>query len=254
MAGPSPFVFHGGVFPFEARLDGGRPVHFMRGTVALPRVGGDFTEDDGPWVLPPIGSASPGTIRRVKRRVTGEGDARRSTTRVSCEIEGLVLPGLITAERLEAGLTSTFDGERHSFDEEVNVDGLRIDRNAYQVNEAVLGRVKGRSLAELRDTVRTDPALVPHLAGEGAAEPAAAASGNLACFLVQPHEPLRLSKGSTELDVVVGEYSIGDRQRRLTMLRIEMKPVARAAAGTDAAYQRGSVVFMELLVNGHRPP
>jgi hypothetical protein len=253
MAGPSPFVFHGGVFPFEARLDGGRPVHFMRGTVALPRVGGDFSEDDGPWVLPPIGSASPGTIRRVKRRVTGEGDARRSTTRVSCEIEGLVLPGLITAERLEAGLTSTFDGERHSFDEEVNVDGLRIDRNAYQVNEAVLGRVKGRSLAELRDTVRTDPALMPHLAGEGAAEPAAAASGNLACFLVQPHEPRRLTKGSTELDVVVGEYSIGDRQRRLTMLRIEMKPVA-AAAATSAAYQRGSVVFMELLVNGHRPP
>jgi hypothetical protein len=253
MAGPSPFVFHGNVFPFEARLDGGRPVHFMRGTVALPRVGGDFTEDDGPWVLPPIGSASPGTVRRVQRRVTGEGDARRSTTRVSCAIEGLVLPGLMTAERMEAQLTSTFDGERHSFEEEVSVDGLRIDRNAYRVNEAVMGRVKGRSLAELRDTVRADPALVPHLADGSDAEPAAA-SGNLACFLVQPHEPLRLSKGSTELDVVVGEYSIGDRQRRLTMLRIEMKPVARAAAGTDAAYQRGSVVFMELLVNGHRPP
>jgi hypothetical protein len=252
MAGQSPFVFHGNVFPFEARLDGGRPVHFMRGTVALPRVGGDFTEDDGPWVLPPIGSGSPGTVRRVQRRVTGEGDARRSTTRVSCAIEGLVLPGLITAERLEAELTSTFDGERHSFEEAVSVEGLRIDRNAYQVNEAVLGRVKGRSLAELRDTVRADPALVPHLASEGG--DAERAAGNLACFLVQPHEPVRLSKGSTELDVVVGEYSIGDRQRRLTMLRIEMKPVAAAAAATDASFQQGSVVFMELLVNGHKPP
>jgi hypothetical protein len=50
----------------------------------------------------------------------------------------------------------------------------------------------------------------------------------------------------------VGEYSIGDRQRRLTMLRIEMKPVA--AAATDASFQQGSVVFMELLVNGHKPP
>lgn len=251
MAGPSPFVFHGGVFPFEARLDGGRPVHFMRGTVALPRVGGVFTEDDGPWVLPPIGSATPGTIRRVQRRVTGEGDARRSTTRVTCAIEGLVLPGLMTAERLQAGLTSTFDGERHSFEEEVTVEGLKIDRKAYQVDEAVLGRVRGRSLAQLRDTVRADPALVPHAIDGDDAEPAAAASGNLACFLVQPHEPLRFAKGSTELDVVVGEYSIGDRQRRLTMLRIEMKP---HAAATDAAFQQGSVVFMELLVNGHKPP
>ncbi len=238
MGHPEPFVFHGGIFPFQARVGGSTPTTHVRGEVALPSVGGDFFREDGPWVLPAIGGSEPGRIAKVKRHVRGEGNAEKSTTRVECTIFGLKFPR-VAATEIHAELISTFEGDQHTFDAKVKVESLQIDGQFYEVNESLLLLLQGKPAAAIRGMTT----------GEHAANfaPPNGPGSNLACFVVKPAEA---DNGAS--DVVVGEYSIGERDRRLTMLRIGLPASTSSAAGGPTS--RGSVVLLQLFVNGHKPP
>ena len=240
MASPEPFVFHGGIFPFQARVRGPVPKTHVRGDVALPSVGGDFLTEDGPWDLPDIGGPGPGRITKVTRHVRGEGDSEESTSSVECIIEGIELPR-VKATSLRAKLTSSFKNDLHTFEAEVDVVNLNVDGRLYEKDAALLATVQGKPVAAIRGM----------MAGAHAASfaPANGPGSNVACFLVKPVQAVVAAS-----DVVVGEYSIGEHDRRLTMLRIGLPASTAAAAGAAATSSGGSVVLLQLFVNGHKPP
>ena len=236
MASPEPFVFHGGIFPFQARVEGARPTTQVKGHFAVPSVGGDFSADDGPWDLADVGGRGPGRIERVEIVVLGKGDSSDSETVVECTLSGVALPR-VTATTLSARLVSRFDGVLHAFEAEVAAVDLEIDQKPYQVNRTLLASLQRKPAATIRN-----------MASLGAASfaPINGPDTNLACFVVQPAQP-----ASAVSDVVVGEYAIGERDRRLTMLRM---PSAAPAAGATASSRGGSVVLLQVFVNGHKPP
>jgi hypothetical protein len=236
MASPEPFVFHGGIFPFQARAQGARATTDSRGDTAVPSVGGDFSRSDGPWDLADVGGRGPGRIDRVDIVVLGEGDASDSQTVVECTMSGVALPR-VTATTLSARLVSRFDGVQHAFEAEVEAVDLMIDRKPYQVNRTLLAALQKKPAAAIRNMA---------IAGAASFAPTNGPDTNVACFVVQPAQP-----ASAVSDVVVGEYAIGDRDRRLTMLRM---PPAAPAAGAMASSGGGSVVLLQVFVNGHKPP
>jgi hypothetical protein len=258
----SSFLFHGEVFPFGAQLEQPR-VRNVKGAVALPRVGGELRIADGPWDLGALGSfsAQPARVARVTSEASGEGNAASSRTHVACTIEGLELPGILKADRLSADITSTFVNGRHSFVQDVVLDGLELDGQAgqYVMRRHVLDAVQASpTVADLRLRMNSDAAVMDNCVNAGTN-----GTGDVACFLLEPtvnntvqRMPLTIIKGDTEVDVFVGEYLVAAQSRRLTMLRIEMKPAAAsaAAAARAAAPQNGSMVFLELVINGHKHP
>jgi hypothetical protein len=114
---------------------------------------------------------------------------------------------------------------------------LKIAGRTYDRDDAILGLVKGQSRGSLRSS--TDSALKTHLAKANTPQGLAPNSAdNLACYLIAaPHST------SSNASVAMGEYSIGDDARRLTMLRVD-----------DPASPEDSIVLLQLFVNGHRPP
>jgi hypothetical protein len=249
------FLFHGEVFPFGAHLEQPR-VRNVQGALALPRVGGELDIDQRSWTLGPLGSfsAQPATVARVTARATGQGDARSSKTTLSCTIEGLDLPGILKADRLTADITSMCSNGQHSFTQDVTLDGLKVDdlAGSYGISRHVLAAVQASpTVAALRQRMQSDPVVRDNCMDAGTN-----GTGDVACFLLEPtvnnqvqRMPLRIPKGDTVVDVYVGEYQVADQNRRLTMLRIEMTP-----SSPSAAAQSGSVVFLELAVNGHKFP
>lgn len=264
------FLFHGEVFAFGAQLEAPR-VRNVKGALALPRVGGELHVEDGPWDLGSLGSFSPQPARvaRVTSRAIGEGDATSSRTEVACTMEGLELPGILKAERLSADITSTYSNNRHSFTQEVTLEGLQIDGRAeeYVMNRQVLEAVQGSAtLADLRQRMLSDPAVRENFVNAGTNETGGAHTlatrpTDLACYVLEPvlaggveRMPLQIRKGDTQVDVFVGEYLVAEQRRRLTMLRVEMRPVGAPAAAAAASTQKGSVVVLELVINGHKHP
>lgn len=233
------FVFHGAVFPFQGRDGGSGAVSLMKGEVTLPSIGGEFSRKDGPWVLPAVGSLGSGRIQSVERTVKGEQPSTgvyRST--VECTMEGLSLPGLkLKADRVKATLVSNFGPAGRTFEESVEVVNLQIAGRTYSEDAAILGLVKGQSKGSLRSS--TDTTLMAHLAVANTPQGLAPDSDdNLACYLIAgPHST------ASNASVAMGEYSIGDDARRLTMLRVD-----------DPASPDDSIVLLQLFVNGHRPP
>jgi hypothetical protein len=257
------FLFHGEVFPFGAQLTN-PSLRNVKGALALPRVGGELKIDEGPWDLGSLGSFSqqPARVARVTSRAVGEGDATTSKTEVACSLEGLELPGILKADRLSAEITSLYANGQHAFTQEVVLDGLQVNGQVarYSMSRHVLDTVQASpTVADLRLRMQSDPAVLQNCTDAGTN-----GTGDVACFVVEPivnnqvaRMPLHIVQGNTAIDVFVGEYRVADQSRRLTMLRIEMKPVngsAAAATAATAAPQRGSVVFLDLTINGHRFP
>ncbi|HKE19962.1 MAG TPA: hypothetical protein VKB80_34045 [Kofleriaceae bacterium] len=257
----SSFLFHGEVFPFGAQLEGPR-VRNVKGALALPRVGGELHVDEGPWDLGPVGGFSPQPARvdRVTSRAVGEGTVNNSKTEVACTIEGLRLPGILKADHLSAEITSVYANGQHSFSQEVVLDGLQLDGQVaqYSMSRHVLDTVQASpSVAALRLRMQNDPAVLQNCMDAGTN-----GTGDVTCFVLEPtvnntvaRMPLRIVQGASEIDVFVGEYRVADQSRRLTMLRVEMRPAGMQAAPLAAAGpQNGSLVFLELEINGHRHP
>lgn len=236
MASPEPFVFHGGIFPFQARVEGPTPAFDVRGEAALPSVGGNYVRRDGPWLLPAIGGLGAGRIDHVECRVVGTGHSGDSESMVECIMSGVALPR-VTATTLRAKLISRFDGAQHTFEAEVDAVDLEIDQKPYQVNATFLAKLQGKPAADIRTMASANAANFARTNGP---------ASNLACFVMQPAQA-----GNAASDVVVGEYAIGETDRRLTMLRM---PPAASGAGAMASTSGGSVVLLQLFVNGHRPP
>jgi hypothetical protein len=123
----------------------------------------------------------------------------------------------------------------------------------------VLTRVRAcPTLSKLRAAATEDERLRKSLAAagtpfDGAGMPRPTAAGDLACHLFDPGN-LRFRVESTIYDVFLGEYLIAERQRRLTMLRVEMKPAEGLATGGEASSLEGTVILLELRINGHTHP
>ncbi len=155
---------------------------------------------------------------------------------VECIISGVALPR-VTATTLSAKLISKFDGVQHTFEAEVDAVDLEIDQKPYQVNKTFLATLQGKPAAAIRSMATAGSASFARTNGPGS---------KTACFVVQPAQA-----GNAASGVVVGEYAIGETDRRLTMLRM---PPAASAAGAAASSSGGSLVLLQLFVNGHRPP
>jgi hypothetical protein len=259
MSTPGRFLFGGQVVAAGVRLERPR-FREVRAALVLPGIGGDASVRDGPAVLA-------GLVRfaHASSRVIGEQDGNTCRTRVSCVIHGLEMPGVLRADRLAAELTSTH-GDGHAFHEDtLTVEGLRVDGHPYQVNAPLLQTVRsGPTLAQLKSAVARDPA-----AARSVTE---SAGGGLVCSLVEgraaetagePHRGspglsgIRLSDGrplgglsrrfemdGNTVDVFLGEYRVGERSRRLTMLRVDFEPTGQAAEP-----RHGSLVFLEIRID-----
>jgi hypothetical protein len=210
----------------------------VRGAVVLPGIGGEASVRDGPSVLA-------GLVRfgHASSRVIGEQDAGGGRTRVSCVIHGLDMPGVLRADRLAAELSST-SGPDHAFHEDsLTVEGLRVDGHPYQVNAELLRAIRtGPTLDRLREVVGRDPVAARAVSETG--------PGELVCSLVEARAQgaaRRFAMDSTMVQVSLGEYAIGERQRRLTMVRVELEPVAGQSPAAEA--RQGAILFLELAID-----
>lgn len=157
---------------------------------------------------------------------------------------------MLRADLLSAELRSTYT-DHHSFHEQiVKVAGLEVDGEGWAVDASLLATVRSCStLAELKSAAAASPDLSRSMVETR--------SGDLACYLVAPSGagptpppmPRVVERGATRHRVFLGEYVIAERQRRLTMLRVEMEPLAG-----DPQARQGSLTFLELRINGHTYP
>jgi hypothetical protein len=199
----------------------------VRGAVVLPGIGGEASVRDGPSVLA-------GLVRfgHASSRVIGEQDAG-----------GVDMPGVRRADRLAAELSST-SGPDHAFHEDsLTVEGLRVDGHPYQVNAELLRAIRtGPTLDRLREVVGRDPVAARAVSETG--------PGELVCSLVEARAQgaaRRFAMDSTMVQVSLGEYAIGERQRRLTMVRVELEPVAGQSPAAEA--RQGAILFLELAID-----
>lgn len=238
MSTPARFLFGGQVVAAGVRLERPR-FREVRAGLVLPGIGGDASVRDGPAVLA-------GLVRfaHASSRVIGDQDGNTCRTRVSCVIHGLEMPGVLRADRLAAELSSTH-GDGHAFHEDtLTVEGLRVDGHPYQVNAPLLQTVRsGPTLAQLKSAVARDAA-----AARSVSE---SAGGGLVCSLVEGRAAetaggpsRRFEMDGNSVDVFLGEYRVGERSRRLTMLRVDLEP-----SGQAAEPRQGSLVFLEIRID-----
>jgi hypothetical protein len=246
------FLYHGEVVAYAARLDQPR-LRDVRGAVALPGTGGRVSL---------LETSDPGALVRfdyAASSVSGERYGEAYETRATCSIEGLDVCGVLRVDLLSAVLTSSYVHEHAFHEETVTLKGLWADGEYRSTDSQVLTRVRAcPTLSKLRAAATEDERLRKSLAAagtpfDGAGMPRPTAAGDLACHLFDPGN-LRFRVESTIYDVFLGEYLIAERQRRLTMLRVEMKPAEGLAAGGEASSLDGTVILLELRINGHTHP
>jgi hypothetical protein len=246
------FLYHGEVVAYAARLDQPR-LRDVKGAVALPGAGGRAS------VLEP---SDPGALVRfdyAASSVSGERYGDAYETRVTCSIEGLDVGGVLRADLLSAVLTSSYASEHHFCEESVTLKGLWADGESRDADAQVLTSVRAcPTLARLRSAAVHDARLHRSLAAAGtpfdaAGQPRLTSAGDVACHLFDPPQ-LRFRSGATDYHVFLGEYLIAERQRRLTLLRIEMTPSTVREGRGDPVSREGTVVLLELRVNGHTHP
>jgi hypothetical protein len=244
------YLYHGEVVACAARLDQPR-LRDVKGAVALSGAGGRASVLD---------ASEPGALVRfdyAASSVSGERYGEAYETRVTCSIEGLDVCGAVRADLLSAVLTSSYVGEHRFCEETVTLKGLWADGAYRDADAGVLASVRAcPTLERLRAAAAHDERLHRSLEAAGtpfdaAGLPRLTGAGDVACHLFDPPR-LRFCAGATDYEVVLGEYLVGQRQRRLTLLRIEMKPAARDAA--DPGSPEGTVILLELRINGHTHP
>ncbi len=245
------FLYHGEVVAYAARLDQPR-LRDVKGAVALPGTGGRVSL---------LETCDPGGLVRfdyAASSVSGEryGDAHE--TRATCSIEGLDVCGVLRVDLLSAVLTSSYAHEQTFHEETVTLKGLWANGEYRSTDSQVLTRVRAcPTLNKLRAAAAEDERLRKSLAAAGtpfdaAGMPRPTSAGDLACHLFEPGS-LRFRNASTIYDVFLGEYLIAERQRRLTMLRVEMRS-ADGTAGGESSSVEGTVILLELRINGHSHP
>jgi hypothetical protein len=246
------FLYHGEVVAYAARLDQPR-MRDVKGAVALPGAGGRAS------VLEP---SDPGALVRfdyAASSVSGERYGDAYETRVTCSIEGLDVCGVLRADLLSAVLTSSYVSDHHFCEETVTLRGLWASGEYRDVDAQVLTSVRAcPTLARLRSAAVHDARLQRSLAAAGtqfdsAGQPRLTSAGDVACHLFDPPQ-LRFRADGTDYQVFLGEYLMSERQRHLTMMRIEMTPSVARDGRSESSSLEGTVVLLELRINGHTHP
>ncbi len=245
------FLYHGEVVAYAARLDQPR-LRDVKGAVALPGTGGRVSL---------LETCDPGALVRfdyAASSVSGERYGEAYETRATCSIEGVDVCGVLRVDLLSAVLTSSYVHEHAFHEETVTLKGLWANGEYRGTDSQVLTRVRAcPTLSKLKVAASEDERLRKSLAAagtsfDGAGRPRPTGAGDLACHLFEPGS-LRFRVASTSYEVFLGEYLIAERQRRLTMLRVEMKP-AEGAAAAGAESVEGTVILLELRINGYTHP
>jgi len=245
------FLYHGEVVAYAARLDQPR-LRDVKGAVALPGTGGRVSL---------LETCDPGALVRfdyAASSVSGERYGEAYETRATCSIEGLDVCGVLRADLLSAVLTSSHVNEHTFHEETVTLKGLWVNGEYRATDSQILTRVRAcPTLSKLKAAAAEDDRLKKSLASAGTSfdesgRPRPTSAGDLACHLFDPGS-VRFRADGTSYEVFLGEYLVAERQRRLTMLRVEMKPTdAAAPAGGESV--EGTVILLELRVNGYTHP
>jgi hypothetical protein len=274
----SRFLFHGEVVTFGARLDRPRLRH-AEGTIALPGIGGRVatcvtSPDLGPLVRFAHSTCS----------VSGERRLNGYETRATCSVEDVEIPGLLRVDLLSSVLTSRYVDEHVFHEESVVVEGLRILGNEYLVDSQNLAWIREcptweRVRASAEAGAPLAAAFTRGGTPSGKTGPVPTRAGDYACYLLEAHLPEAKDRpvpcacvkvGATTFDVYIGEYLIAERQRRLTLLRVEAHrreavAVKRAVAGAAPAVAapaaaapepeiEGALILGQSLINGQTHP
>jgi hypothetical protein len=270
---PRRFLFHAEAVAYGARIDAPR-LREVKAAIALPSIGGNAHAH--------ANAHDPQALVRFDyavSSVSGERRGKAYETRAACTLEGVEVAGVLRADVLAAVLTSRYvDG--HSFHEEsVTVKGLTVNGQAYEVDASALNGVrKCPTLATLKATLARDPGLAATFLKTGGpanakGQPVETSSGELACFLLEPRlgqkpASLQFEAKGRKFQIVLGEYMIGERERRLTLLRVVLGPATlpppsrppKGGAAPMMLTKEGeppsddSLVFAEMRINGSTYP
>ncbi len=229
------FVFRGAAVGVGVRLGAGRGPGRVVATSCLPVVGGEGRSVEK--------AGSVGEIVSFRRALgeTGGAEARGVfETWARTEVLGVDVAGVITARRVAATLRSRRRlGEDPEFvEEEVVIEGLRIagkpvsldpaalklmaKARTFQALDAAYGR--GGALSRLLDA-SAPPGMRRRSAGR-----APRGEGNtVSIALLRPEgeggaAPLVVDDGGTRFFVFLGEYLVSPLSRRLTVMRVAMRP------------------------------
>lgn len=265
----SRFVFNSGVVAFGARLD--QPRHReVRGAVALPGVGGRVNTQEGELDLDGLVR-----YRYASSGVSGEGyaienDQIQYETRATSTLEGMEFAGLVRADFVSATLLSTYVNHHVFREESVTLRGLWVDGTNRRVERRKPHIARGCPTFDELRTRASQPGMLAadlgSLCRPGASEQVLASqSGYYTCYLFDPSY-IKVERNGIRYEIFLGEYLIFERERRLTMLRIEAHPIpgapVAAAMRSGAALgdsppppdPEGSTSILELLINGHKHP
>lgn len=269
---PRRFLFHAEAVAYAARMDAPR-LREVKGAIALPGIGGRAHAR--------AKACDPQPLVRFDYAVSSVSGERRGDayeTRAACTIEGLEIGRFLRADVLSAVLTSRYQDEHTFHEESVSVEGLWVNGQAYEVGSTALARVRAcPTFSTLKAALARDKGLAESFLAAGgpanaAGQPVESSGGELACFLVEPRRggaaaPLQCDWEGRQVQVFLGEYLIAERQRRLTLIRVEMRgaaspPPPRAAkqsaprtlAKMSSAPCDGSLTFGEMRINGDTFP
>jgi hypothetical protein len=277
----SRFIFNGEVVAFGAVLARPRRRE-VRGAVALPGPGGRVSSQEGPPDLGDIARFDYANSSVSGERYRNEEGDKEFETRATCTMAGLEVGDFLRADLVSAALTSRFVRHHRFHEEVVTLRGLWINGQDIIVRPTMLDTVrKCPTLGSFKERARKDGLITsdcvcPGTPREGG-KVVQTSSGDLVCYLLEPHY-IPFERGGTRFEIFLGEYLIHERERRLTMIRIEARPIAGGGHGPDrgdvarAAMRAGpapdpsdgeegeeedlgdSTGVLELKLNGHTHP
>ena len=268
---PHRFLFHAEAVAYGARIEAPR-LREVKAAIALPTVGGRahaFAEAHDPRALVRFDYAV--------SSVSGERHGDAYETRAACTLEGVEVAGILRADVLGTVLTSRYVDGHSFYEKSVIVEGLSVNGQACDLDASTLDSVrKAPTFATLKAALGRDAGLAASFLKAGGpadakGQPVETSSGQLACFLVEPRQgaPLQFEVDGRQFRVFLGEYVIAERERRLTLLRVDLGPPAppppppsRAPKGGGAPKlalkaappSEGSLVFAESRINGDTYP
>ncbi|HWM84538.1 MAG TPA: hypothetical protein VNO33_01845 [Kofleriaceae bacterium] len=271
------FLFHGEVVAFGARLSQPHRRQ-VRGAVALPNVGGRANVNADP---PDLGglvrydSASSSVSGESYEYKRDKGSETEYETRATASMEGLELGDFLRVDFMSTVLKVVYV-DRHRFHEEsVMLRGLWVQgKGDIPVqNSRMLTAVRDCPTYEaLESRVKDKNLLAQNLVCAGTPKDSGQVlvtrSEDFVCYLFEPHF-IEFETDTTKYQVFLGEYRVSRRQRRLTMMRIEARPLGSGSQRMMAAPAPGprpvdpppppdpegdTTVYLDLVMNGSTHP
>lgn len=268
------FVFRGAAVGVGVRPGG------VVATSCLPVVGGQGRSE--------AKAGSVGGIVSFRKAVSETGGtATRGVfeTWAKTEVLGVNVAGVITARRVAATLRSRRrpGHDPEFYEEEVEIDGLRVTGRPVGLDAAPLKLMgKARTFQDLDAAYGRDGALrrlldasaPPGMRRTSAGRAPRGEGNTVSVALLQPMgtsseagaTPLVVEVGATRYFVFLGEYLVSPLSRRLTVMRVAMRPIAsrpqRKASGRALAMKKAPMAaplnadaaIGEVEVNGHSHP